>query len=210
MINVQSQTNVLTEVESLPEERIRVGIIGGTFNPPHIGHLVIADQVCQQLGLDKVYFMPDANPPHIDKKEAIAAEHRVAMVEKAIEDNPLFGLESCEIQRGGISYTFDTMLELTKAHPEIDYYVIIGGDMVDYLPKWYRIDELIQMVQFVAVKRPNYADSSPYPLIWVDVPAMEISSTGLRKKIKNGCSVQYLIPDKTLAYIKEKELYQND
>ena len=88
MINVQSQTNVLTEVESLPEERIRVGIIGGTFNPPHIGHLVIADQVCQQLGLDKVYFMPDANPPHIDKKEAIAAEHRVAMVEKAIEDNP--------------------------------------------------------------------------------------------------------------------------
>lgn len=210
MINVQSQTNVLTEVESLPEERIRVGIIGGTFNPPHIGHLVIADQVCQQLGLDKVYFMPDANPPHIDKKEAIAAEHRVAMVEKAIEDNPLFGLENCEIQRGGISYTFDTMLELTKAHPEIDYYFIIGGDMVDYLPKWYRIDELIQMVQFVAVKRPNYADSSPYPLIWVDVPAMEISSTGLRKKIKNGCSVQYLIPDKTLAYIKEKELYQND
>jgi len=210
VINVQSQTNVLTEVESLPEERIRVGIIGGTFNPPHIGHLVIADQVCQQLGLDKVYFMPDANPPHIDKKEAIAAEHRVAMVEKAIEGNPLFGLESCEIQRGGISYTFDTMLELTKAHPEIDYYFIIGGDMVDYLPKWYRIDELIQMVQFVAVKRPNYADSSPYPLIWVDVPAMEISSTGLRKKIKNGCSVQYLIPDKTLAYIKEKELYQND
>ncbi|GED49003.1 nicotinate-nucleotide adenylyltransferase [Carnobacterium maltaromaticum] len=210
MINVQSQTNVLTEVESLPEERIRVGIIGGTFNPPHIGHLVIADQVCQQLGLDKVYFMPDANPPHIDKKEAIAAEHRVVMVEKAIEGNPLFGLESCEIQRGGISYTFDTMLELTKAHPEIDYYFIIGGDMVDYLPKWYRIDELIQMVQFVAVKRPNYADSSPYPLIWVDVPAMEISSTGLRKKIKNGCSVQYLIPDKTLAYIKEKELYQND
>lgn len=207
---MQSQTNVLTEVESLPEERIRVGIIGGTFNPPHIGHLVIADQVCQQLGLDKVYFMPDANPPHIDKKEAIAAEHRVAMVEKAIEDNPLFGLERCEIQRGGISYTFDTMLELTKAHPEIDYYFIIGGDMVDYLPKWYRIDELIQMVQFVAVKRPNYADSSPYPLIWVDVPAMEISSTGLRKKIKNGCSVQYLIPDKTLAYIKEKELYQND
>ena len=207
---MQSQTNVLTEVESLPEERIRVGIIGGTFNPPHIGHLVIADQVCQQLGLDKVYFMPDANPPHIDKKEAIAAEHRVAMVEKEIEDNPLFGLESCEIQRGGISYTFDTMLELTKAHPEIDYYFIIGGDMVDYLPKWYRIDELIQMVQFVAVKRPNYADSSPYPLIWVDVPAMEISSTGLRKKIKNGCSVQYLIPDKTLAYIKEKELYQND
>ncbi|KRN84358.1 nicotinate-nucleotide adenylyltransferase [Carnobacterium maltaromaticum] len=207
---MQSQTNVLTEVESLPEERIRVGIIGGTFNPPHIGHLVIADQVCQQLGLDKVYFMPDANPPHIDKKEAIAAEHRVVMVEKAIEGNPLFGLESCEIQRGGISYTFDTMLELTKAHPEIDYYFIIGGDMVDYLPKWYRIDELIQMVQFVAVKRPNYADSSPYPLIWVDVPAMEISSTGLRKKIKNGCSVQYLIPDKTLAYIKEKELYQND
>ncbi len=209
-MNVQSQTAVYTKVQILPEERLRVGIIGGTFNPPHIGHLVIADQVCQQLGLDKIYFMPDANPPHIDEKQAIAAEHRVVMVKQAIEENPLFELEDCEIQRGGKSYTFDTMLQLTKDHPEIDYYFIIGGDMVEYLPKWYRIDELMQLVQFVGVKRPNYPEASSYPLIWVDVPEMEISSTLIRKKIEAGCSVKYLVPEKTLTYIEEKGLYKHD
>ncbi|SBO18257.1 MULTISPECIES: nicotinate-nucleotide adenylyltransferase [Carnobacterium] len=210
MISLKNQTIVMTKAEPFVEQRKRVGIIGGTFNPPHIGHLVIADQVGHQLGLDTIYFMPDAKPPHIDRKEAVDATHRLKMVASAIEDNPLFELEEREILRGGKSYTFDTMLELTKEHPEIDYYFIIGGDMVEYLPKWYRIDELIQLVQFVGVKRPNYGTDSPYPIIWVDVPAIDVSSTDLRKKLELGCPVHYLIPEKTLTYIKEKGLYQDD
>lgn len=205
-----NQTEVLTN--SIPErtERKKVGILGGTFNPPHIGHLIIADQVGQQLGLDKVCFMPSANPPHQDKKTAIEAAHRMKMVEAAIQNNPFFDIEKSEVERGGKSYTYDTMLQLTRANPDTDYYFIIGGDMVEYLPKWYKIEELLQLVQFVGVNRPGYTLTTTYPIIWVDVPSVNISSTLVRKKLETKCSVRYLIPDETLAYISEKGLYQND
>lgn len=215
MINLNSQTvsfnqvNVLTEVLPEKSKRKKVGILGGTFNPPHIGHLIIADQVCQQLGLDKIYFMPSSNPPHQDEKKAIAASHRVKMVELAIQENSLFDIEKSEVERGGKSYTYDTLLQLVKEHPDTDYYFIIGGDMVAYLPKWYRIEELLHLVQFVGVNRPGYGLESPYPIIWVDVPSLDISSTLLRTKLETNCPVRYLIPDKTLQYISEKGLYQN-
>lgn len=200
---------VLAETEPLEEmpDRQRVGILGGTFNPPHIGHLIMAEQVGKQLGLDKVYFMPDAEPPHVDRKPFIAGKHRVEMVRRSITGNPLFDLETMEIKRGGKSYTFDTMQELTTKNPHIDYYFIIGGDMVEYLPKWYRIDELVTMVNFVGVVRPGYPKTSQYPIIWVDSPEVAISSTQIRKMVKNGRSIRYVVPEDVEQYIMEEGLY---
>jgi nicotinate-nucleotide adenylyltransferase len=191
-------------------ERKKVGILGGTFNPPHVGHLIIADQVCKQLDLDKLFFMPSATPPHRDGKKAIDAAYRLEMVETAIKNNPYFDIERSEIERGGKSFTYDTMIQLIEQHPDTDYYFIIGGDMVEYLPKWYEIDKLIHLVQFVGVNRPGYTTTTAYPIICVDVPLIDVSSTMLREKLKMNCSVRYLIPDQTVKYIHEKGLYQND
>lgn len=204
----QTSTQVATQMAATAKKR-RIGILGGTFNPPHLGHLVIADQVATQLGLDKVLFMPDAEPPHVDRKIAIPAADRVAMVKAAIKDNPRFSLELTEVERGGKSYSYDTMLQLTRAHPENQYYFIIGGDMVAYLPKWYRINDLLKLVQFVGVCRQGFTHESPYPVLWVDVPQIGISSTMVRDQVRRGQSVRYLVPTMVDLYIKEHLLYRD-
>ncbi|MFC6275744.1 nicotinate-nucleotide adenylyltransferase [Levilactobacillus tangyuanensis] len=210
MVKILERTSplVATEMAATAKKR-RVGILGGTFNPPHLGHLVIADQVATQLGLDEVRFMPDAEPPHVDRKLAIPAAQRVAMVKAAIADNPLFKLELTEVERGGRSYTYDTMVQLTRAHPENQYYFIIGGDMVAYLPKWYRIEELEKLVQFVGVCRAGYARETPYPVLWVDMPQIGISSTMVRDQVRRGQSIRYLVPTLVDLYIKEHLLYRD-
>lgn len=205
----QSQIVVETESEAV-QKRKQVGILGGNFNPVHLAHLVMADQVQQQLGLDKVCLMPSFLPPHIDEKKTIDSKLRLEMLQLAVEDNPHLVVEPIELIRKGKSYTYDTMKELTEKNQDTDYYFIIGGDMVEYLPKWYKIEELIQLVQFVGIRRPNYEASSPYPIIWVDVPQMDISSSVIRKKISSGCSVRYLVTENVLNYIQEKGLYKDE
>lgn len=189
-------------------QRKRVGLMGGTFNPIHNGHLVVAEQVASQLGLDKVVFLPDNLPPHVDHKETISAKDRVNMVRLGIADNENFELNTMEIDRGGVSYTYDTVKELKQRHPEADYYFILGGDMVEYLPKWNRIEQLAKMVKFVGVKRTGTKMQSQYPILWVDVPTIDISSTLIRSKVKQGCSIKYLVPDLVAEYIKKEGLYR--
>ncbi len=198
----------LQSAQLVPKKQ--VGILGGNFNPVHYAHLVMGEQVGQALGLEKVYFMPEYLPPHIDEKETIPAVHRLAMLELAIAGNPRFAVETIELARKGKSYTVETMRELTALHPDTNYYFIIGGDMVQYLPKWHQIDELMQLVTFVGVRRPGYPIESDYPIIWIDVPLMDVSSTTIRKKVEQGCSVRYLLPENVLHYIQEKELYLDD
>lgn len=200
-------TCVVTKESKDSQRRQQVGILGGNFNPVHIAHLIMADQVQQQLGLDKVYLMPTYQPPHIDEKKTIDSTHRLAMLKLAIEGNPHLAIETIELDRKGKSYTVDTMRYLTKKNPNTDYYFIIGGDMVNYLPKWKEIDELMTLVRFVGVNRPYYDTDTAYPIIWVDLPQMAISSTVIRQKIYMGCSVRYLLPENVLHYIQEKELY---
>lgn len=192
------------------KRRKQVGILGGNFNPVHLMHLIIADQVGQLLGLDEVRLMPEYLPPHVDAKKTIAPEHRLAMLELAVADNPRLKVEDIEIKRQGVSYTIETMKLLKEQNPDVDFYFIIGGDMVAYLPKWRQIDELIDLVQFVGVKRPNYSQETPYPIIWVDIPQMDLSSSEIRKKIAQGCSVLYFLPDPVLNYILEKGLYLDE
>lgn len=201
-------TKVELETESKDSNRRQVGILGGNFNPVHNAHLIVADQVRQQLGLDAVYLMPEYTPPHVDKKETISETHRLEMLKRAIAGVEGLAIETIELERKGISYTYDTMKLLTEANPDTDYYFIIGADMVDYLPKWHRIDELIELVQFVGVQRPRYKAGTSYPVIWVDVPLMDISSTTVRDFIKVGRTPNYLLPHEVLDYIEEEGLYR--
>lgn len=210
---LQTSTIEVPKTKVLPEfmwgiPKKRVGLMGGTFNPLHNGHLIVAEQVASQLGLDKVVFLPDNLPPHIDKKEAIAAKDRVNMVRLGITGNEKFAIDTLEIDRGGVSYTYDTVKELKLQHPEVEYYFIIGGDMVEYLPKWNRIDDLVKLIKFVGVKRTGARMQSKYPILWVDVPTIDISSTLIRTKIKQGCSIKYLVPEAVAEYIKEEGLYR--
>src|SRR5690625_2434815 len=199
--DLSKQSSIITEPEILIEEirtskREKVGILGGTFNPPHMGHLVMADQVKDQLDLDKILFMPTAEPPHSSvEKKTISSDIRVEMVELAIQDNSNFDIELYEVESGGKNYTYDTMKALIELYPAVDFYFIIGGDMVSDLPNWYKIDELVQLVQFVGVKRPGYEVESEYPIIMVDTPLIDISSSLIRKKVAIDCSIRYLVPE---------------
>ena len=200
-------TKVELELEIKEKKRKQVGILGGNFNPVHNAHLIVADQVRQQLGLDQVLLMPEYQPPHVDKKETIPEHHRLKMLELAIEGIEGLDIETIELERKGISYTYDTMKILTEQHPDTDYYFIIGADMVDYLPKWYRIDELVDMVQFVGVQRPRYKAVTSYPVIWVDVPLMDISSSMVRNFLAQGRKPNFLLPQPVLDYIEKEGLY---
>lgn len=200
-------TKVELKTDVTKTNRKQIGILGGNFNPVHNAHLIVADQVRQQLGLDQVLLMPEFMPPHVDKKETISEKHRLSMLELALEGSQGLGIETIEVDRRGISYTYDTMKYLVSRNPDVDYYFIIGADMVAYLPKWHKIDELIKLVQFVGVQRPRYKAGTSYPVIWVDVPLMDISSSLVREFIKSGREPNFLVPKSVLDYIKEKELY---
>lgn len=208
----QKQSHVVVQPQPQPlifGKRRRVGIYGGTFNPVHNAHLLVADQAGKALCLDQVLFLPDAIPPHVDHKDTIDAKDRVAMLRLATANNSFFGLELDEIQRGGTSYTYDTMKRLKQRHPDTDYYFIIGGDMVDYLPTWHKIDELVKLVHFVGVRRPGAKNSTNYPVIWVDIPQVDFSSSDIRRRVKNGQSIKYMVPSAVEDYIEEHHLYHD-
>ncbi|WP_164216236.1 nicotinate-nucleotide adenylyltransferase [Virgibacillus sp. YIM 98842] len=185
----------------------RTGILGGTFDPPHLGHLIIAEEVRQKLGLEEVWFIPSYTPPHKDDAKA-RPENRVKMVELATASNPYFKVNTIELERAGNSYTYDTLAMLKKSHPSRDFYFIIGADMVEYLPHWHKIDALRELVHFVGVKRAGYHLASAYPIIEVDIPVIEISSTLLRKRLQKKKSVAHLTTEKVYGYMKEKRLYE--
>ncbi|QHT47226.1 nicotinate-nucleotide adenylyltransferase [Bacillus sp. SB49] len=187
----------------------RIGILGGTFDPPHLGHLTMAEYVYEEMGLDEVWFMPSYIPPH--KEEASTdADKRVAMVERAISGHPDFRVCDIERKREGTSYTVDTMRDLKRLYPEVIFYFIIGGDMVEHLPKWNRIEELVDIVQFVGVNRPGYERSHEIPVEFVDIPSVDISSTVIRERVAAGKSIRYIVPESVTQYMKEYGLYETD
>ncbi|GEA94541.1 putative nicotinate-nucleotide adenylyltransferase [Weissella viridescens] len=208
---MQIKTKIQVETATVTDDApLKVGILGGTFNPPHYGHLMIGEQVADQLHLDQIRFMPNALPPHVDEKKTIDAKDRVNMVRAAIMGNRQFDIELSEVLRGGKSYTYDTMAALKEAHPNVEYYFIIGGDEVAYLPTWHRIDDLLELVHFVGVHRKGQPTETDYPVEWVEMPQLEISSTDIRQRIAEHRSVRYLVPDMVAAYIFKEGLYLND
>lgn len=189
-------------------DRNRIGILGGTFNPPHMGHLLMVEQVGNQLELDEIWFMPTAKPPHAPGKKTIAAQHRLQMVQKAIDGNPLFKLQPYEVNKGGINYTVDTMRHFIEEYPLSDFYFIIGGDSVNDLSTWREIDELNQLVQFVGVRRLGSRPyDTPYSVIWVDSPLVDLSSTEIRLRVYLEQSIRYQVPLAVEEYIMKHRLY---
>ncbi|MGF9963239.1 nicotinate-nucleotide adenylyltransferase [Bacillus rhizoplanae] len=185
----------------------RIGIIGGTFDPPHNGHLLIANEVYDALQLDEVWFLPNQIPPHKRDREVTSVRNRLEMIHLAIEQEMHFSVCLAELEREGPSYTYDTMLQLTKEHPDVQFHFIIGGDMVEYLPKWYNIDELLKLVTFVGVARPGYTLSTPYKIVKVEIPEFAVSSSLLRERFTKKKTCEYLLPKEVQEYIERNGLY---
>ena len=195
---------------------MKVGIMGGTFDPIHLGHMIAAERVQDALGLTEVRFMPSHQPPHKSAGRGASPEQRFEMVKRAIVDHPSFVVSDDELKRGGTSYTIDTVSEIMTREPGIELYYIIGADMVMYLPKWYRIADLVERVTFVGVQRPGHElrlDDLPLfirqAVQLVTMPAIEISSTTIRELCRGGRSIRYLVPDTVHGYIKENQLYES-
>ncbi|WCK53519.1 nicotinate-nucleotide adenylyltransferase [Aneurinibacillus sp. Ricciae_BoGa-3] len=190
----------------------KIGLMGGTFDPVHTVHLIAADQARTSLGLDEVWFIPAHIPPHKREKRITDDSHRIAMLKLAIDNHPAFCLSTVEIdtaEMGKPSFTYDTMLYLNNRYPDTAFYFIIGGDMVEYLHHWNRIDELVQMVRFVALARPGYLMKHPFGdrITEVEMPQLDVSSTMIRNFVSQRRSIRYLVPEAVRLYIEENGLY---
>lgn len=185
----------------------KVGILGGTFNPPHIGHLIMANEALSALNLDEVRFMPNAIAPHKEMNDDTTNENRLSMLEIITSPYPEFKVEKIEFELGGISYTYRTMKELIKREPNVKFYFIIGGDMIDSLHTWHHIDELTKLVQFVGIYRPGTSSTTPYDVIMVEAPRIDLSSTLIRRRLSSGETVKFIVPDEVEAYIRKEGLY---
>lgn len=180
----------------------KIGLLGGTFDPPHIGHFIIAQEVRNTLALDEIWFIPTNEPPH-KEKAMISPAHRLHMLKAATKDSDTFYVNDVELAREGKSYTIDTIKYLQELHPNDTFYFIIGADMVEYLPKWNKVDELMEKVHFVGVMRPNYQLKTKYPITIVDIPSIDISSTYIRNQWKKGLDIKYFLPHEVYIYMKE-------
>ncbi|MFV9510978.1 nicotinate-nucleotide adenylyltransferase [Tepidibacillus sp. LV47] len=195
----------------------KVGILGGTFDPLHIGHFIMADQSLFYGGLDEIWFMPAHIPPHKLGRKITPVHHRIEMVKRAIENEPQFRLCTIELERDGPSYTLDTVKELNSRYPNISFSFIIGGDMIEYLPNWYRIEELLSLIQFIGLVRPGYSldnlTSKEKQIIkhvkMIPMPQLEISSTLIRQWVKEGRPLRHVVPNPVEQYIKENHLYED-
>ncbi|RWZ60009.1 nicotinate-nucleotide adenylyltransferase [Halobacillus fulvus] len=186
----------------------RVGILGGTFDPPHQGHMIMAEFTRQAMDLEEIWFLPSYIPPH-KKEAALPSKDRLEMVERAVASNLNFTVCDIELKRKGKSYTVDTIQALKRAYPDHEFFFIIGGDMVEHLPKWHRIDELATLVEFIGVHRPGFEWRPDLPVHFVEIPKVDISSTVIRKRRSRGETIRYLVPEPVYHYIKERQLYGN-
>lgn len=197
----------------------KYGIFGGTFNPIHFGHLMICEYLKEELGLDKVIFIPTGNPPH--KSLDVSAIDRYNMVKLAISSNPDFEISDIETNRVNLSYTVDTIIELKKIYKNQKLFFLIGLDTLFQLKTWRKIEELSREIEFVVALRPKYIDIDEinrelkflrenYGTIVeiIHTPLYEISSTELRTRIRDKKSVRYLIPNNVVNYIKESGFYK--
>jgi nicotinate-nucleotide adenylyltransferase len=188
---------------------MRIGILGGTFNPIHIGHLILAEEIREKLELDRVIFVPAFLPPHKENGEIARASDRIAMVKLAIKSNPYFSTSDIEIKRGGRSYTIDTVREFKKIYPDDELYFITGSDLLKYLDEWKDLENVLQMVKFVVATRPGYPlEKIPSYIKTVSIRAVDVSAFEIRECIKQGKSFRYLVPEAVFNYINKNKLYK--
>jgi nicotinate-nucleotide adenylyltransferase len=191
--------------------RPRIGVMGGTFDPIHHGHLVAASEVAQSHGLDEVIFVPTGAPNY--KSNVTSAEHRYLMTVIATASNPRFTVSRVDIDRGKPTFTIDTLRDIRAERPDADLYFITGADAIAQILSWKDVAELWQLAHFVAVSRPGHVLSvSGLPeqdVSLLEVPALAISSTDCRSRVRRGFPVWYLVPDGVVQYISKHHLYRS-
>ena len=199
---------------------MKQGILGGTFDPIHIGHLLLAETAREALGLARVLFVPVGVSPLKQHLQTTPSHHRQAMVELAIADNPNFALSVVDLQRPGPHYSVDTV-RLIRGQNNLDAngcFFIIGGDSLESLPRWHRANELVSLCQLAVSHRPGYQPdlstleqqlpSLANRLVWVEMPALDLEASTIRARVAVGQSIRYQVPDSVRAYIEQHQLYR--
>jgi nicotinate-nucleotide adenylyltransferase len=201
-----------------PASNQRVAVFGGTFDPIHLAHLIMAEQCREQARMDQVWFVPAARPPHKVEGELTPFAQRVEMLNLAIAGQPDFRVEELEKDRPGPGYTAVTLEELHRRHPEHEWLLVIGGDALRDLSGWYQPDRIVALAELLVMPRSG-ADMPPVEELRarlgpaarvqiVNVPLIGISSTEVRQRLREGRSVRYLVPRAVEAYIRDKHLYE--
>lgn len=193
------------------QSRRRLGVMGGTFNPIHNGHLVAASEVAARFDLDEVIFVPTGMPWQKEQSEVAEAEHRYLMTVIATAANPRFRVSRVDIDRAGPTYTIDTLRDLRRQYPESELFFISGADAISKILSWRDANDLWELAHFVGVTRPGHVlDATSIPpghVSILEVPALAISSTDVRKRAREGLPVWYLVPDGVVQYINKHRLY---
>ncbi len=190
----------------------RIGIMGGTFDPIHHGHLVAASEVADFFSLDEVIFVPTGQPWQKDDRKVSAAEDRYLMTVIATAANPRFSVSRVDIDRPGETYTIDTLRDLRRERPDAEFYFITGADALAKMISWRDAEELFTMAHFVGCTRPGHrltmSSLPPERVSLVEIPALAISSTECRERVRGGHPIWYLVPDGVVQYISKSGLYR--
>ncbi len=202
-------------------KKIKYGIMGGTFDPIHIGHLVLAEEIRNKLKLNKVIFVPTGNPPHKESNNLTDSKHRYLMTLLATLSNPYFEVSAYEVNKKGITYTIDTIKAFKeKYNGNTDFYFITGADAILELSTWKDIDQLLELCKFIAATRPGFeleemereinrlGKKYNKSIYTIPVAALRISSTNIRERIRENRTTRYLLPDNVINYIKKNDLYK--
>jgi len=189
---------------------MRIGILGGTFNPIHLGHLQLAEGMMKKLNLDKVIFVPSRITPLREKRQVIEPYKRYKMVKLAIEDNKKFEVSRYEIDKEGVSYTIDTLNAFRDRYKNAELFFIAGSDIAYELDKWKDFDKICKISTFVIARRSSFKlPKTDLNVLTVEIETLDVSSSEIRQKIKDNKDVRHLLPDKVYQYIKREGLYKN-
>ena len=190
---------------------MRIGILGGTFDPVHNGHIYLAKKVCAKLRLDKIIFIPSYLPPHKKGVKVTPARHRFNMLKLAIQGNKKFKISDMEIRRRGRSYSVETLRRLRKKYgKKAELFFIAGSDSLKELNKWKNLEEILSLCKFVIVERPGFrVKKAPESFILLKINAKDISATDIRERIKSGNSISPLIPAAVKRYVDSRDVYQS-
>lgn len=189
---------------------MRIGILGGTFNPIHIGHLILGEEAYSKLKLDKLIFVPAFMPPHKNTEAVINPKHRLSMVRLAIEDNSAFEVSTVEIEAKSKSYSIDTLKKFRSIYGEdAQLFFITGSDSLKDLFSWKSVNDIFKISKFIVASRPGYPFKEvPKEVETVVITPIEVSSEDIRARLKEGRSIRYLVPEKVRKYIIERKLYK--